>query len=113
MLEKNTSYIELNKEALQFNVNFLKSEMGENVLISSVVKGNAYGHGIESYIPLAQECGLNHFCVYSAFEAKRVQKSLIKNATILIMGYMSEKHIIWAIKNKIEFFVSNLACLKT
>lgn len=113
MLEKNTSYIELSKEALQFNVNFLKSEMGENVLISSVVKGNAYGHGIESYIPLAQECGLNHFCVYSAFEAKRVQKSLIENATILIMGYMSEKHIVWAIENNIEFFVSDLVCLKT
>lgn len=113
MKEKNTSYIELSKEALQFNVDYLQSEMGENVLISSVVKGNAYGHGIETYIPLAQECGLNHFCVYSAFEAERVQKSLIQDATILIMGYMNEDQIIWAIENEIEFFVSDIPCLKT
>ena len=42
-----TSYIEISKSALQHNLNFLKKHIHKDVQVSSVVKGNAYGHGIE------------------------------------------------------------------
>jgi len=100
-----TSYIEISKSALQHNLNFLKKHIYKNVQVSSVVKGNAYGHGIEFYIPLAESCGMNHFSVFSADEAYRVQKASINKNTIMIMGLVEDEQLAWAIENEIEFYV--------
>ncbi|MFT6768529.1 MAG: alanine racemase, partial [Flavobacteriales bacterium] len=40
-----TSYIELSESAIKQNIEFIQDFLGENVTFSSVVKGNAYGHG--------------------------------------------------------------------
>ena len=45
---KASSKIILDKAAMQNNWDFLRSYFGEDIKISAVVKGNAYGHGIES-----------------------------------------------------------------
>ena len=107
-----TSEIEISKSALEHNFHFIKNRLSENVQFSSVVKGNAYGHGIEIFVPLAEECGVNHFSVFSADEALRVQKSTLTNPTILIMGMLDNDQLEWAIKNEIEFFVFELDRLK-
>ena len=39
-----TSHIEISRSALENNINFLRDFLGDGVRISSVVKGNAYGH---------------------------------------------------------------------
>ncbi|MFD2515614.1 alanine racemase [Pontibacter locisalis] len=103
-----SSYIEISKSALQNNINFLKKEIGPNVRFSSVIKGNAYGHGIEQFAPIAQESGVDHFSVFSADEASRLLESLPKAATIVIMGYIDNPELEWAIQNDIEFFVFEL-----
>lgn len=100
-----TSYIEISKSALQHNLNFLKKHIHKDVQVSSVVKGNAYGHGIEFYIPLAESCGMNHFSVFSADEAYRVLKASINKNTIMIMGLVEDDQLAWAIENEIEFYV--------
>jgi alanine racemase len=107
-----TSEIEISKSALEHNFQFIKNRLGKNVQFSSVVKGNAYGHGIEVFVPLAENCGVNHFSVFSADEALRVQKSTLTNPTILIMGMLDNNQLEWAIKNGIEFFVFELDRLK-
>ncbi|MDX5438493.1 MAG: alanine racemase, partial [Pontibacter sp.] len=75
------------------------------VQLSSVIKGNAYGHGIEQFVPMAQACGVNHFSVFSADEALRVQKSLQQPATTMIMGYLDTPEMEWALEQGIEFYV--------
>lgn len=100
-----SSYIEISRSALQNNINFIKQEIGPGVQFSSVIKGNAYGHGIEQFATLAQECGVDHFSVFSADEALRLQQSLPKPATTLIMGYIDDPELEWAIRHDIEFFV--------
>ena len=100
-----SSHIVLSKDSLLNNINFIKTLLKPNTIFSSVVKGNAYGHGIESYIPLAQSCGINHFSVYSIQEAKNVHKHLKKPATIMIMGFVPNNEIEWCIEHEIEFFV--------
>ncbi|WP_162426304.1 alanine racemase [Pontibacter pudoricolor] len=100
-----SSYIEISKTALQNNINFIRNEIGPRVRFSSVVKGNAYGHGIEQFATLAQECGVDHFSVFSADEALRLHQSLPRPATTLIMGYIDDPELEWAIRNDIEFFV--------
>lgn len=101
---KSSSEIILNKENLQSNWDFLRQHFGD-VLISAVVKGNAYGHGINTYIPLAEEFGVNHFSVYSANEARQVYSVAGKDTTIMIMGDMNDDDVHWAIDNEIQFFV--------
>ena len=72
------SYIELSRSALQKNIRYLKKQLAPGTLFSSVVKGNAYGHGIESFVPLAESCGIRHFSVSCASEALRVHDSLTR-----------------------------------
>lgn len=107
-----TSHIEISKSALQHNLSFLKNFIADNVIISSVVKGNAYGHGIDLFTPLAEECGINHFSVFSADEALHVHKSTGNKNTIMIMGSADSHELEWAIQNNIEFFVFEFARLE-
>ena len=101
----NSSIIEISKSALQNNLEFLHNFLGPNVKISSVIKGNAYGHGIESFVPIAEECGLKHFSVYSADEALRVKNISNNGPRIMIMGIIDNSELEWAIENNVEFFV--------
>ncbi len=103
-----TSVIELSKNALRKNLEYIRTLIGEDVLFSSVVKGNAYGHGLEYFVPMAEECGVNHFSVFSADEASRVFSCSKSNPTILIMGMIDYEQFEWAIKNEIEFFVFDI-----
>jgi len=56
-----SSVITIDEKSLQNNVAFLKKKMGKKVIISAVVKANAYGHGIEqnANIHLEAETGMN------------------------------------------------------
>ena len=100
-----SSEILLDKSALENNLRFLRKFLDEGVTLSSVIKGNAYGHGIESFVPLAEECGINHFSVYSADEAVRVKMVCSTPTTIMVMGYVDPRQMRWCIENDIEFFV--------
>lgn len=100
-----SSSIALSLKALKNNITFLHKLMGKNVKISSVVKGNAYGHGITPFVQMASKCGINHFSVFSADEALEAYHALNDAATIMIMGLVEHEALQWAIANDIEFFV--------
>ncbi len=107
-----TCVIELSKSALEKNLAFIRSLIGEKTLMSSVVKGNAYGHGIEQFVPLAERCGIKHFSTFSADEAYRVQQMCRDKARIMIMGEITNDQLEWALENDVEFFVFELDRLK-
>lgn len=100
-----SSHIEISKSAVFQNIRFIRNYLNEGVKLSCVVKGNAYGHGIEEYIPIAEEAGVDHFSVFSADEALRVKDVCGKNSTIMIMGFIDNAELEWAIENEIEFYV--------
>ncbi|MEP1032564.1 alanine racemase [Ekhidna sp.] len=100
------SYIELNSKAFENNLVFIQRLIKKGTRISSVVKGNAYGHGIRDFVPMAESYGVDHFSVHSADEAKEVLETKQNDDTeIMIMGYISNEDIEWAIENNISFFV--------
>ena len=99
-----TSTIELIQKALQYNFAFLKEQF-KNTRISSVVKANAYGHGLKEFIPMAGKCGINHFSVFSSEEARQVMKYLTFPADIMIMGWVNDNDLEWIISNNIEVYV--------
>lgn len=109
---KASSHIKLNKDALQSNWKFLHNYF-KGIKISAVVKGNAYGHGIEAYVPLAEACGVNHFSVFNADEAYKVFEAASSSSTIMIMGALDENDVEWAIKNSVEFYVFSMERLTT
>jgi len=100
-----TSVIEINRSALIHNLTFLKDYLGKDTKISSVVKANAYGHGIEQFVPIAESAGIDHFAVFSGDEAKRVYHVKQDATDIMVMGWMNQEELEWAVKNGVEFFV--------
>ena len=100
-----TSIIELNEVRFAKNLEFLKRNIDKKTRISSVVKGNAYGHGIETFVPLALKYGIDHFSVFSANEAYRIYKIIGNKAEIMIMSSLDDEELEWVINNDINFYV--------
>ncbi|MBW3467473.1 alanine racemase [Arthrospiribacter ruber] len=102
---QHTSYIEISKSAYAKNIDFLRSEVGKKTEISIVVKGNAYGHGIENIVPLAEENGIRHFSTFSSDEAFRVYNSSLHNSQVMIMGMLENADLEEITLKGISFFV--------
>ena len=107
-----SSQITLKENAIINNIRFLKKKLGPKVKISTVVKANAYGHGIEQIVPLFEKHGIDHFSVFDYGEAVRVYNSLVSPASIMIMGWICDDNMEEAISKGLEFFVFNLDRLK-
>lgn len=99
-----TSYIELSQSALEENYKFLRSVVDADTTISTVIKGNAYGHGIVDLVPMAIEAGQTHFSVFSADEA-RLCREVAPGVEIMIMGMLDNEQLEWAIQNNIQFYI--------
>ncbi len=107
------SQIVLSRSAFKQNITFLKSRIDKSVKFSSVIKGNAYGHGVSSFIPMAEEFGIDHFSVFSAYEAEGVLKFRNNPDTrIMVMGMIRDDEIEWAVENDIEFYLFDMARLE-
>lgn len=100
-----TAEILISESNVKNNIDFIQSLTGEDTRFSSVVKGNAYGHGIEVFVPIAQRCGVRHFSVFSTNEAYRVQKVALPDTNIMIMGMVDNNALEWVIEEEIEFYV--------
>jgi alanine racemase len=109
---RHSSRIELSQKALKTNFNFLRKKIGKDIKISSVVKANAYGHGIHQFVPMAEKCGINHFSVASSFEAEEVLDVCREDTNIMIMGILYDSDLPWVIKHGIEFYVFHQDRLK-
>ncbi len=107
-----TSYLEISKTALKNNLDYLRGRIGKDVVFSSVIKGNAYGHGIEHFLPIAEQCGVTHFSVFSAHEALRASRCKRTESKIMIMGIIDNEELEWAIQHKVSFFVFEMDRLK-
>lgn len=104
---RHSSRIALSQQALQGNINFLKKQIGSEVRMSSVVKANAYGHGISCYVPMAEKCGIDHFSVASSFEAEEVIAVCRPSTRVMIMGILYDEDLPWVIEHGVEFYVFN------
>ena len=103
-MHKNST-ITLSQKAHKNNIIFLRKVFGNKIILSSVVKGNAYGHGLAEFVSMAYNNGINHFSVFDVEEAKVVFNTLNKKATIMIMGFVADDDLDWVIKNDIEFYI--------
>ena len=103
-----SSVIEINSSMLEKNISFLRDHFGDDVIFSSVVKGNAYGHGIGIVVPIIKSCGIDHFSVFNSDEARQVHNAVDNHTRIMIMGYIADEDYEWILENEIEFFLWDL-----
>ncbi|WP_111669015.1 alanine racemase [Algoriphagus litoralis] len=100
-----TSSLEISTSAYLQNVEFIRSRIGVKPVISAVVKGNAYGHGIAQLVPIAEQAGVHHFSTFSSDEAREVLKNSSQPREIMIMGMLHLDEIRDLILLDIQFFV--------
>jgi len=105
------TWIEIDKKAYLHNLSFIQQNF-KGPIISSVIKGNAYGHGIEQIVPLAQDGGINHFSVFSLDEACRAYSVKNESSTLMIMGFIPNDSYEWVINHGINFFIYNASSLQ-
>lgn len=102
-----SSFISISKSAYLNNLEFIRKQL-RGARLCSVVKGNAYGHGLLPFVTLADEVGVDYFAVYSADEAYTLVSSISNDADLFIMGMVEGDAIPWAIENHIEFCVHDM-----
>lgn len=102
---KNTSYIELSKTALRKNIEYLNQRIGDDTKFCSVIKGNAYGHGVEHFMKMVENCGIDYFAVFDASEAEKALNVKEDESHIMIMGMIENSELEWAIEHDISFYV--------
>lgn len=106
------SYIELSENNLVHNIRMIREIVGEATRISSVVKGNAYGHGFVPFLKMALASGIDHFAVANASEARQIAPILEGKASIMVMGIYGEQDVKWFIQNEIEIYIGSLDQLR-
>ena len=99
----NASTIDLSTEALRTNLAFIRQVIGPSTQLCTVVKGNAYGHGIGLFTALAQRLDADFFAVYSASEAYELEQQMKNGAGIYIMGDVDGAALEWAVEHGISF----------
>ncbi|MEZ4156797.1 MAG: alanine racemase [Candidatus Paceibacterota bacterium] len=99
------TWIELSKSAVRSNVALVRSLIGKDAKLFSVVKSNAYGHGLTNFAALAHAAGVDGFCVDSVIEGVKLRKQEIQSP-ILILGPTSKDLLEVAAQNDLMVTIS-------
>ena len=100
-----TSILEISAKAYRQNIRYIRSEIGPKPIISAVVKGNAYGHGIAQMVQIAEKAGIRHFSTFSSDEAWEVFEKSTKGSEIMILGMLHLEELEELIRKGISFYV--------
>lgn len=106
------TWIEIDTKAIKHNVEVFRSLIKPECLIMSVVKSNAYGHGLVEFTRIAEKLGIDYFGVDSAIEGMALRHSGIKKP-ILVLGYTLPEMVKEAVQNNLSLSVSNLDALNS
>ncbi len=99
------TWVEISGKAMRSNIAELKMIVGENISILVVVKGNAYGAGIEHTVQATKKM-VDWYGVDTLDEANTVRKYC--EIPILIMGYVAPVDFAEVINKKFSIVVSKL-----
>jgi alanine racemase len=80
------TWLEIDKSAIQSNLEEFRKNVGENVEIAGVVKSNAYGHGLVDFSKELVNSGIDWLAVDSIVEGIRLREKGFE-LPILILGY--------------------------
>jgi alanine racemase len=79
------AWVEIDLAALERNLVKIKSALPAHVRYISVVKADAYGHGVKLTVPRLLHCGVDCFCVANVREGTEVRE-IGSGTEILVLG---------------------------
>lgn len=109
-LQNLRTWIEIDARATKKNYDTFRKLIGKKVQLWSVVKSNAYGHGLFAFSSLMDEFGVDGFCVDSIVEGIALRRAGIKRP-ILILGSTLASRYEEAARENIIVTVSNREAL--
>jgi alanine racemase len=105
------TWIEVDTKAIAHNYNIFRSLIKAPTKLMSVVKSNAYGHGLVDFSKQISALGVDWLGVDSVVEGLRLRKERI-DKPILTLGYTLPERIPDAIRNNISLTISNMFALR-
>lgn len=110
------TWIELKKQAVFNNARIFRSLLKKRTKLFAVVKSNAYGHGLYLFSKIADEAGVDGFCVDSVVEGSKlrlvgIQKPIISLGPTMpvLLESAKQNNIILTIPS-FDFLKIILAC---
>jgi len=94
------TWVEINLDNLKNNIEEVRRVSGKKVLVTAVVKADAYGHGALGVIDTLLENGADRLAVARINEALEI-RTKYKDVDILILGYTPNEYIKELIDNNI------------
>jgi alanine racemase len=105
------TWIELDQKAIEHNYKVFRSIIDPKTKLMSVVKSNAYGHGLVDFSKKVTELGVDWLAVDSIVEALRLRQEGI-TVPILVLGYTLPERMQEAIDTDISITISSLFALQ-
>ncbi|HEY0908533.1 MAG TPA: alanine racemase [Candidatus Paceibacterota bacterium] len=105
------SWVEVDYKAITINTRTMKALLSDATVMMTVVKSNAYGHGIVASAKAALAGGASWLAVDEITEALALRKEGIR-APILVLGYTLPELYAIAAAKKISLMISSLESLQ-
>lgn len=106
------TWIEIDARAAKHNYTTFRRLIDKKVQLWSVVKSNAYGHGLFTFSALMNEFGVDGFCVDSIVEGVALRRVGIKKP-IVVLGQTLASRYAEAARENIIVTVSNMDALRS
>ncbi len=104
---KPKTWLEISESGLIHNLRIFQKSLNKETKTMTVVKANAYGHGLEQVVPILDKASIDWFGVDNIEEALQIRKLGVKKP-ILVLGYVGLENIKYAIENDMSFVVYDL-----
>ena len=101
-------WAEIDLNALRENLGWIRHRVGPGVKVITVVKADAYGHGLKQIAGLLMQSGTDVFGVANLAEAAAV-RSVGKGWPILMLGACLPDEIEWAVRDHVMPTISSAA----
>ena len=98
------TWVEISRKAIISNVRMFKRHIGSEIALMTVVKSNAYGHGLVPFATVAAAAGTDWFGVDQLDEALALRKAGIRQP-ILVLGYTPPMRRIEAAKAHVSLTI--------
>ena len=111
MKSPHLTWAQIDARALRSNIQQLGRLVGPEVLLTAVIKANAYGHGMAEISRLALQAGVDWLAVYSLEEGLLLRKMGLR-CPVLLLGYVPLTRLQRMIQADLRLTVFNLETLE-
>ncbi len=101
-------WAEVNLDALRENLHWVRHHVGRRVKVLTVVKGDAYGHGLKQIAALLMQSGTDIFGVANLTEAQHI-RSVGRGWPILLLGACLPDEVETAVVDEVMPTISSLS----